>query len=296
MKGEGNSVNYKYRMHDPRIGRFFAVDPLADKYPHNGPYNFSENRVLDGIELEGLEFLNKDEALLYLHRGQLFLRIETNQDVKHELSKVRRYAKYPKEAYTGEVPAGGRVTEIKPLKPIGPDGRSESGRSGAQNGLGGKMTKQSGYTQPDKRYAVSNPSSVRNLGKAGLVINAVIIGYEAYRGYASLIKYTELNRQKNEVYDKTLEALNYGISEGLVPEKFNNEGSLDQLFNVIMYGGEDSTPSEIKTLGLKIFNTFEEQNYGKLIKVGRDYDAIENGDFHVEKSDALKVEPTTIKQ
>ena len=27
IKGEGNSVNYKYRMHDPRIGRFFAVDP-----------------------------------------------------------------------------------------------------------------------------------------------------------------------------------------------------------------------------------------------------------------------------
>lgn len=43
-------------MHDPRIGRFFAIDPLAKKYPHNGPYNFSENRVIDGVELEGLEW------------------------------------------------------------------------------------------------------------------------------------------------------------------------------------------------------------------------------------------------
>jgi len=42
-------------MHDPRIGRFFAVDPLAPKYPHNRPYAFSENRVIDGVELEGLE-------------------------------------------------------------------------------------------------------------------------------------------------------------------------------------------------------------------------------------------------
>ncbi|RFC54967.1 hypothetical protein [Brumimicrobium aurantiacum] len=33
VKGKGNSVNYKHRMHDPRVGRFFAVDPLADKYP-----------------------------------------------------------------------------------------------------------------------------------------------------------------------------------------------------------------------------------------------------------------------
>ncbi|MCR9174335.1 MAG: hypothetical protein NXI10_17690 [bacterium] len=53
--GKGTSINYKYRMHDPRIGRFFAVDPLAPKYPHNSPYAFSENRVVDAIELEGLE-------------------------------------------------------------------------------------------------------------------------------------------------------------------------------------------------------------------------------------------------
>ncbi|MBC8756065.1 hypothetical protein H2O64_15415 [Kordia sp. YSTF-M3] len=55
LKGEGNSHNYKYRMHDPRIGRFFAIDPLSPKYPHNSPYAFSENRVIDAIELEGLE-------------------------------------------------------------------------------------------------------------------------------------------------------------------------------------------------------------------------------------------------
>ncbi len=56
IKGEGNSINYKYRMHDPRVGRFFAVDPLASIYPYNGGYNFSENRGIDGVELEGLEF------------------------------------------------------------------------------------------------------------------------------------------------------------------------------------------------------------------------------------------------
>ncbi|TAF58324.1 MAG: hypothetical protein EAZ58_14450 [Flavobacterium sp.] len=55
LKGEGNSLNYTFRMHDPRIGRFFARDPLAAKYPHNSPYAFSENRVIDGVELEGKE-------------------------------------------------------------------------------------------------------------------------------------------------------------------------------------------------------------------------------------------------
>src|SRR5690554_4408348 len=63
VKGEGNSINYKYRMHDPRIGRFFAVDPLAAKFPHNGPYNFSENRVIDAFELEGLETITIEVAV-----------------------------------------------------------------------------------------------------------------------------------------------------------------------------------------------------------------------------------------
>jgi RHS repeat-associated protein len=57
VKGDGNSVNFKYRMHDPRVGRFFAVDPLAPEYPHNSPYAFSENRVLDAVEMEGLELV-----------------------------------------------------------------------------------------------------------------------------------------------------------------------------------------------------------------------------------------------
>ncbi len=58
IKGEGNSVNYKYRIHDPRLGRFFTMDPLTTEYPWNSTYAFSENRVIDGIELEGLEFLD----------------------------------------------------------------------------------------------------------------------------------------------------------------------------------------------------------------------------------------------
>ena len=57
--GEGNSLNYKYRMHDPRVGRFFAVDPLTKKYPWNSSYAFSENRVINSVELEGAEAKEK---------------------------------------------------------------------------------------------------------------------------------------------------------------------------------------------------------------------------------------------
>lgn len=55
LKGEGNSLNYEFRMHDPRVGRFLSLDPLSPQYPHNSPYAFAENRVIDGVELEGKE-------------------------------------------------------------------------------------------------------------------------------------------------------------------------------------------------------------------------------------------------
>ncbi len=55
IKGNGNSLAFKYRIHDPRLGRFLSIDPLIAKYPFYSPYAFSGNRVIDMIELEGLE-------------------------------------------------------------------------------------------------------------------------------------------------------------------------------------------------------------------------------------------------
>jgi RHS repeat-associated protein len=46
---------FKYRNHQPEIGRFFNVDPLAEEYLYNSTYAFSENRVVDAVEVEGLE-------------------------------------------------------------------------------------------------------------------------------------------------------------------------------------------------------------------------------------------------
>jgi RHS repeat-associated protein len=63
IKGStGTSYAYKFRMHDPRTGRFWSIDPLSAKYPYNSSYAFSENRVIDGVELEGLEVVTQGEG------------------------------------------------------------------------------------------------------------------------------------------------------------------------------------------------------------------------------------------
>ena len=43
IKGEGNSMNFKFRMYDSRVGKFLSLDPLSAQYPHNLPFAFSEN-------------------------------------------------------------------------------------------------------------------------------------------------------------------------------------------------------------------------------------------------------------
>lgn len=60
-QGIGNSYAYTYRMHDPRLGRFLSIDPLASKYPYYSTYAFSGNRVIDAFELEGLEPVKGDK-------------------------------------------------------------------------------------------------------------------------------------------------------------------------------------------------------------------------------------------
>ena len=53
IKGKGNSVNYQYRMHDPRLGRFFAVDPKFQEYPFMSPYCFAANDPIRNIDENG---------------------------------------------------------------------------------------------------------------------------------------------------------------------------------------------------------------------------------------------------
>ncbi|AWX44804.1 hypothetical protein HME9304_01809 [Flagellimonas maritima] len=50
-----NIHEWKYRISDPAIGRFWQIDPLAEHYSYNSTYAFAENKLGIGRELEGLE-------------------------------------------------------------------------------------------------------------------------------------------------------------------------------------------------------------------------------------------------
>ena len=80
----GDKLNYafQYRMYDARIGRFWSVDPLKSDYPWNSTFAFAENRVIDGIDLEGLEYFYTAQGFLLGNmKGSEEVRIANYQDV-----------------------------------------------------------------------------------------------------------------------------------------------------------------------------------------------------------------------
>jgi RHS repeat-associated protein len=50
--------DYGMRMYNPKLNRFFTVDPITAKYPELTPYQFASNRPIDGIDLDGLEYMD----------------------------------------------------------------------------------------------------------------------------------------------------------------------------------------------------------------------------------------------
>jgi len=54
--GDGNFQDYGMRIYNPRLVRFLSEDPITKKYPELTPYQFASNRLIQGIDLDGLEF------------------------------------------------------------------------------------------------------------------------------------------------------------------------------------------------------------------------------------------------
>lgn len=51
--------DYGFRIYDPRLAKFKSVDPLTPKYPELTPYQFASNRPIDGVDLDGLEYVKR---------------------------------------------------------------------------------------------------------------------------------------------------------------------------------------------------------------------------------------------
>lgn len=59
----GAVYDYGFRIYDTRIAKFLSVDPLTKDYPELTPYQYASNRPIDGIDLDGLEWLHFSDGM-----------------------------------------------------------------------------------------------------------------------------------------------------------------------------------------------------------------------------------------
>ncbi|NJC26609.1 RHS repeat domain-containing protein [Neolewinella antarctica] len=73
--GDLTQYDYGFRIYNPGIARFLSVDPLMKIYPMLTPYQFASNRPIDGIDLDGLEYFDSDEAMINMTFGGASLKL-----------------------------------------------------------------------------------------------------------------------------------------------------------------------------------------------------------------------------
>ncbi|RYD94468.1 MAG: hypothetical protein EOP54_17460, partial [Sphingobacteriales bacterium] len=106
-----NWYNFKYRQMDMQLGRFVQIDPVADMYPHNSTYAYAENRVINGIDLEGLEWSSSIDG-----QGVMHMNVNVNFSVDDNLGLSTQQTHAYKEAINNqfrnslELSSGGTTT------------------------------------------------------------------------------------------------------------------------------------------------------------------------------------------
>ena len=114
MKGSGNSINFKHRMYNPRVGRFFLLDPIGYEYPYYSPYQYSGNMPVFARDLEGLQpeaVLNESERyvgtpyewggkLPHPNALQMASRVSGSAFFEHLVSSVLSVKPNPRSAYS----------------------------------------------------------------------------------------------------------------------------------------------------------------------------------------------------
>jgi RHS repeat-associated protein len=84
---ETDLQDYGMRIYNERLGRFLSVDPLTNKFPMLTPYQFSSNRPIDCIDLDGLEAVYYSPYFQSRLGGTAILQLLSQSGLKQEIEQ-----------------------------------------------------------------------------------------------------------------------------------------------------------------------------------------------------------------
>ncbi|GEM_PF-3068798 len=160
--------SYRWRNYDSAMGRFFNVDPLSEKYAYQSHYNFSENRVIDGRELEGLEWIGVVTRAMPSFENSSFRPSPVIETVNKTIEigegtiKTSRFSKEQLANFDR-----GRRIELEQINKMNEEGQSVSRNTKNYEAIDPKTGK-TGQTRPDGFTKDGRPVEVKNVKKQGL--------------------------------------------------------------------------------------------------------------------------------
>lgn len=266
IKGTGNSLDFSNRIYDSRLGRFLSIDPITADFPFVTPYNFAENRVIDGIDLWGLQYLRADEARINITGGGVMLKREnlsnpTNYRIRN--AGMRSYydnngqltygtnfpqvlSEFPialptqpgevRRQYSSSRPGGGSASERRQYRRTV---QRDGGRPGGNRGIG----------QP-------GPGTGRPGGGAAYIVG---LGLDTYANYLVGNDMKIARQQEDKYAPRVLEILDRAIETGgIIPDHYTFS-QIGDIGNYILQGqftGE---------YDLETFNEMREISQGLMI-------------------------------
>ena len=212
---ETGFYSFKWRNYISDVGRFFNIDPLAEKYTYNSTYAFQENKMGLGRELEGLELLQE--------RGVITATGMTAKDICHNgpLPSYMSYLNY-KSGYSAS--QGMDVPDL----PSGALGMGKwNDEDGSFKSFAGeaKATKALGVFELIKlvNTAIDAPGEIKAMGKSAKANDYV--DKLAFQLDAMQTAQEVVNNANLKLDNKTkIEITNY-VFDGRLPEDVNSRSN-----------------------------------------------------------------------
>jgi RHS repeat-associated protein len=255
VKGNGNSLEFKFRIYDPRLGRFLSVDPISSNYPWNSPYAYAENRPIDGIDLEGLEYLKADEARIQVTGGLVKLKISNFIQInQNAFNNANNNSKNWKK---GEIGINTTIATIqgKTASQVNMPFLQSNAAKGDVNANYPDRAPAVSPTYDDANPTASAPGGTRGAAAGVAVVNAINFGLEQYAVWSAWYDQGKVNEHKSLLFNQVTNDVNKALKQGLIPEKYQNATDMGNIMNVVLQGVNNTDNKDIYNIGMKIYNT-----------------------------------------
>jgi len=251
---------YGFRWYDAQTAKFVQVDPLADEYSYKSTYDYAENRPINGIDLDGLEYLNSNEARIILNGGNVLVNLKNMNNSTQRAWKDRDNAGRWPSGNIGYPKNVGRLDMRFSSK--SPDALSFDNTMGANDPaynntshkLERRIAKSTGQEdQRIKERSLSGASGMTpKLAGIAIMANLGMWGFETYNNFNMAEDRNLLNQHLDILKEKVESDFNAALKLNMVPIEYQNPNSVSAIMNYVLSGVTTLDDPKIEQIGKDI--------------------------------------------